>query len=479
MPDTQQEEDVPMETTRQPTRPPWEHRLQAVLALLGGEPVPNVTARFGMGRSILYKWRHRALTALQGALTDHRPGPQCPANRLSPAEDAPLVELAQRHPTWSAAQIQAKAGPDAPSPRTIQRLRHRYALPRLPKRPAPCRPARGLTRQVKQEARRLIEAKPWLGPERLAWELQNVAQIQISPATIKRMKHARQQAQTPPSPPPQWRFYARHHPQSLWHGDCLEKVFDQATGRQLYQLTLLDDYSRGYVFCDLFDHIDPRTTIAALCTAMRQWRVIPKGVIFDNGIPFRGRLFEAFCRNLGIQLIHTAPQHPQTNGKLERAFRDDMAEFYRQQSIWELEALRRALPAYVQYRNEVRGHRALQGRPAITRLAEQHPMAVPWVLDALEQYARYPMMQKRVTPEGGLGLFRRQVYLDVALRGKVVTCYETVEGLEVRGSKRRVYLLREYRRWQNRYWRNGGQELPEDLRFERYTPPVCTWIAVA
>jgi transposase-like protein len=271
-----------METTPLPIRPTWEHRLQAVLALLGGEPVPHVTARFGMGRSILYKWRRRALTALQGALTEHRPGPQCPANRLSPAEEAPLVELAQRHPTWSAAQIQAQVGPAAPSPRIIQRLRHRYALPRLSKRPAPCRPARCLTRQVKQEARRLIEAKPELGPERLAWELQNVAHMQISPATMKRMKHARQQAQTPPPPPSQWRFYARHHPQSLWHGDCLEKVFDQATGRQLYQVTLLDDYARGSVFCDLFDFIDPRTTIAALCAAMRQWQVIPKGVVFDR-----------------------------------------------------------------------------------------------------------------------------------------------------------------------------------------------------
>jgi transposase InsO family protein len=368
-----------METTPHPTRPTWEHRLQAVLALLGGEPVPDVTARFGMGRSILYQWRHRALTARQGALTDHRLGPQCPAHRLSPAQAHPLVELAQRHPTWSAAQIRAQAGPVAPSPRTIQRLRHRYALPRLPKRPAPCRPARLLTWQVKQEARRLIEAKPELGPERLAWELQHVAQIQISPATLKRMKHARQQAQTPPPPPPQWRFYERHHPHSLWHGDCLKKVFDQATGRQLYQVTLLDDYSRGYVFCDLFDFIDPRTTIAALCAAMRQWQVIPKGVVFDQSGVFRGKWLEAFCRHLGIRLIHASPQHPQTNGKLERAFRDDMPEFYRHQSVWELEALRRALPAYVQYRHEVRGYRALKGRPALTRLAEQHRMAVPWV----------------------------------------------------------------------------------------------------
>jgi len=313
----------------------------------------------------------------------------------------------------------------------------------------------------------------------LAWELQNVAHMQISPATIKRMKHARQQAQMPPPPRPQWRFYARHHPHSLWHGDCLEKVFDQTTGRQLYQMTLLDDYARGYVFCDLFDSIDPRTTIAALCTAMRQWQVIPKGVVFDQSGAFRGKLLEAFCRNLGIRLIHASPQHPQTNGKLERAFRDDMPEFYRHQPVWELEALRRALPAYVQYRNEVRGHWALKGRPALTRLAEQHRMAVPWVLDSLEQYARYPMMQKRVTSEGCLNLFRRQVYLDRALRDQVVTFYETVEGLEVRGTRHWVYLLREYRRWQNRYWWNWGRELPEDLRFERYTPPVCPWIAVA
>ncbi len=65
------------------------------------------------------------------------------------------------------------------------------------------------------------------------------------------------------------------------------------------------------------------------------------------------------------------------------------------------------------------------------------------------------------------------------LSGQEVTCYETVDGLEVRGANHQVYLLREYRRWQNRYWWNGGQEIPEDLRFELYTPPVCPWIAVA
>src|SRR2546421_7894687 len=106
---TRQKEEDRMETTPQPARPGWEHRLHAVLALLGGETMPQVTVRFGMGRSILYKWRHRALHALQSALTDHRPGPTCPHNRLPSERVQPLVTLAQRHPTWSAAQIRAHA----------------------------------------------------------------------------------------------------------------------------------------------------------------------------------------------------------------------------------------------------------------------------------------------------------------------------------------------------------------------------------
>ena len=39
-----------MEITPQPTRPTWEHRLQAVLALLGGEPADLSELRRGIVR---------------------------------------------------------------------------------------------------------------------------------------------------------------------------------------------------------------------------------------------------------------------------------------------------------------------------------------------------------------------------------------------------------------------------------------------
>ena len=148
-------------------------------------------------------------------------------------------------------------------------------------------------------------------------------------------------------PPPVWRFYERHHPHSLWHGDFLEKITLTDLDQTAYQLTLLDDYSRGYVFCDLCLTPDIRTTIRALSAAMRRWQVIPKAVVFDHGSPFKGKLLSAFCAQVGMRLIHAAVNHPQTNGKLEQAFRDDMRDFYRQYHAWVLDPLRHDLPGYV------------------------------------------------------------------------------------------------------------------------------------
>jgi transposase InsO family protein len=150
-------------------------------------------------------------------------------------------------------------------------------------------------------------------------------------------------------PPPVWRFYGRHHPHSLWHGDFLENVTLTDLDRTAYQLTLMDDYVRGYVFCDLFLDPDMRTTVRALIAAMRQWHVIPYAVVFDNGEPFKGRLLVGFCKKAGSRLIHSVVNHPQTDGKLERAFRDDMKDFYRQCDERILEPLRRELPAYMYY----------------------------------------------------------------------------------------------------------------------------------
>jgi hypothetical protein len=256
----------------------------------------------------------------------------------------------------------------------------------------------------------------------------------------------------------------------MW--DFLEKVTLTDLAQTAYQLTLLDDYSRGYVFCDLFLNPDIRTTIRALIAAMRQWQVIPKAVVFDNGAPFKGLLLSAFCANVGIRLIHAAVYHPQTNGKLERAFRDDMRDFYRQYDAWLLDPLRRDLPAYVHYRNHVRGHYALGGKPAITRLKEQTHMALPAVLERLESYACYEVGRKIISATGHFRLFGRDAYVGMAWANVEVTFFESLEGLEARRNGQCVAVLRDYRTFKQMTCYRKHQ-LPPAFHFEPAAPVIC------
>jgi Winged helix-turn helix len=146
---------------------PQEHRLQAVLALLSGEQASDVSARFGICRSDLYKFRTRALTAMREALKDHPPGPKRPYNRLSEAREQQVIASCQRYPTQSSYQVQEKLGSDAPSARTIQRVRKRHGIARLPKRAPPIAPARRIPEQVMQHARYILKLRPHLGPGRI------------------------------------------------------------------------------------------------------------------------------------------------------------------------------------------------------------------------------------------------------------------------------------------------------------------------
>ncbi len=240
----------------------------------------------------------------------------------------------------------------------------------------------------------------------------------------------------------------------------------------------MDDYSRGYVFCDLFLAPDMRTTVRALIAAMRQWQVVPKAVIFDNGSPFKGRLLVAFCKNVGIRLIHSAVNHPQTNGKLERAFRDDMKDFYRQYEEWIFEPLRRELPEYVYYCNHVRGHRTLEGKPSITRLREQDRFAPPELLNCLESFARCEVRRKVVSRYGYIPMFGRMTYVGRAWRERELTFVETLEGLEAHAEGRCVALMRDYWKYRKlQAWER--RTIPPRLYFRPYERATCPRMAVA
>src|SRR2546428_2646242 len=152
-----------------------------------------------------------------------------------------------------------------PGPRAIRRGGKRHGLARLPQRAPAVLPGRRLDPVTRYRAQAIIRAKPSLGPERMAWDLRNGEGLTVSASTMKRLKRqAGDGGRGDTRASRAWRFYERHHPHSLWHGDFLEKITLTDLDQTAYQLTLLDDYSRGYVFCDLFLHPDIRTTIRAL-----------------------------------------------------------------------------------------------------------------------------------------------------------------------------------------------------------------------
>ena len=102
---------------------PEEDRLQAVLALFRGEKASDVSTSFGLCRSDLYKLRTRALAAMREALKDHHRGPKRSYNRLGDDQEQQIIAACQRHPTLSSYQVRQRLGADAPSSRTIQRVR--------------------------------------------------------------------------------------------------------------------------------------------------------------------------------------------------------------------------------------------------------------------------------------------------------------------------------------------------------------------
>lgn len=285
----------------------------------------------------------------------------------------------------------------------------------------------------------------FLGGERLAWDLQNQYGIRISPSTAKRIKQSILREFNPPSPKPNWHFYQRNHSHRLWHGDLMEKVTLTDEDRTAFQLTLLDDYSRAYVFCDLFREVTVNTTIRAMIAAMRKYQTIPQAVVFDNGSFFKGKLLQEFCRRLNIRLIHTSVHHPQTNGKLERAFRDDMNEFYKRFDRWEFHPLKKQLSGYVNYRNQIRGHYALKGKPSAVRLCEEDYYALPRVLDNLANFAWCERPPKKVGVDGLLWFNRRKVYIDAKLAGQKIKIFETLDGLEAEDDASKLYFLADYK----------------------------------
>ena len=128
-----------------------------------------------------------------------------------------------------------------------------------------------------------------------------------------------------------------------------------------YLSTVLDDYSRFIVHWELCKTMKTedvqRTVNRALAASDLPEEFKPK-LLSDNGACYIASELKDFLKTKKMKLIHGRPNHPQTQGKIERYHRS-MKNVVKLDHYYCPEELENALASFVHYYNQERYHESL------------------------------------------------------------------------------------------------------------------------
>ena len=299
-----------------------EQRYQAVMAVISdGLSISQVAEKVGVSRQTLHSWLARYEAEGLEGLSDrsHRPA-NCP-HQMPAAVEAALLELRRSRPYW---------GP--------RRLVFELAKRRVAPVPSESAAYRALLRAA-----------------------------MIDPAVRDRRSR-------------KWKRWERGVPMELWQMDVVGG-FPLADGTSAKALTGIDDHSRMCVCAKLMARERTRAVCDGLRGALAAYGA-PQQILTDNGKVFTGRfnhppvevLFDAICREHGIEHLLTQPRSPTTTGKIERFHRSLRAEFLSNRAPFaNLKTAQQALDEWVDYYNTTRPHQSLN----MATPAERFPATPP------------------------------------------------------------------------------------------------------
>ena len=299
------------------------------LALCEGVNFSELCKRFEITRTTGYRWVDRFLEEGAAGLLDRSHRPHHSPGQSDPALEAMVLSLRDRFPTWGGRKLRARliaeglASP--PSASTITSILRRHE--RLD--------------------------GPGAG-ERGAW---------------LRFEH--------------------EAPNQLWQMDFKGHfpLLDQRATR-CHPLTILDDHSRFNV-CLQASLDERKETVQAALKALFRRYGLPLRISADNGSPWGNSngdgitALGAWLIQLGVQLTHSRPYHPQTQGKDERFHRTLKLELLSRQGFASLAACQAAFDEWRDCYNLIRPHEALGLKPPISRY-EPSPRPFPEVLPQIE-----------------------------------------------------------------------------------------------
>ncbi|WP_068179193.1 IS481 family transposase [Mycobacterium sp. UM_CSW] len=285
-----------------------EQRYLAVLAVISdGLSISQVAEKVGVSRQTLHTWLARYEASGLEGLVDRSHRPVCCPHQMPVAVEAALLELRRSRPYWG--------------PRRLV-----FELAKRKVRPLPSESA---------AYRALVRA------------------CMIDPSTRDRRSR-------------KWKRWERGTPMELWQMDIVGG-FPLADGTSAKALTGIDDHSRMCVCARLMARERTRAVCDGLRAALASYGA-PQQILTDNGRVFTGRfnhppvevLFDAICRQNGIEHLLTQPRSPTTTGKIERFHRSMRAEFLSNKPAFtNLKTAQQALDEWVDYYNSTRPHQSL------------------------------------------------------------------------------------------------------------------------
>ena len=224
------------------------------------------------------------------------------------------------------------------------------------------------------------------GPQTIAWHLEHHHRVKVPAATISRYLTRHGLVVPEPSKRPKSSYirFQAEQPNQCWQADFTHYPLADGTGTEI--LTWLDDHSRYALSLTAWNRVTGPIVLATFRAAVAGHGV-PASTLTDNGMVFTTRLsgrrggrnsFEHELRRLGVKQKNGKPNHPQTQGKVER-FQQTLKNWLAAQdpqpaTLAQLQAL---LDAFSSYYNTRRPHKSLPGRATPAAAYAARPKATP------------------------------------------------------------------------------------------------------
>lgn len=237
------------------------------------------------------------------------------------------------------------------------------------KRPksSPHRTTDVVAERIRQLRGTLIAAGLDAGPVTIGWHLQQEGHRAPSTSTIRRILTAAGLVIPEPKKRPKssLRRFEAHQPNETWQSDFTHWAL--ADGTDIEILNFLDDHSRYLLACTGYRPVTGAAVIELFLATAEEYG-IPASTLTDNGLVYTARFaggkggrngFENLLHGLGITQKNGSPNHPQTQGKIER-FHQTLKRWLRgQPAAHTLADLNEQLTKFRHIYNQERPHRAL------------------------------------------------------------------------------------------------------------------------